>query len=360
MIRYQVRSRELIDIANELKAGRLIKSPYFQRDLVWREIHKVDFIKTILLGLPFPQIFIAKGEIDIETMTTYSCVVDGQQRLTAIQEFIAGKFLVDNMSFEELPGQEKEDFLKYQIPIIDLDVKQSDPTLKEIFKRLNRTFYALSNIEKLSTEYAAADFMIVAKILADQLFIIDKDDEDNDKIRDIDPLIPKEVIRKAKKFKPSNLQILLLESHVFSTHEISRKVHLNFSLNLMATAILGWYNRNIGVSQLLDSCEFDFDGLVKIGKDLDQSAKFINQIGFEEDSYWLNKANLFSLIICVYANMFATKGASSRITPTQAKTKLKKAEKNLPPEYALAAKEAVNNKRERMIRHNFLNQLLFG
>ncbi|WP_459155621.1 DUF262 domain-containing protein [Ralstonia pseudosolanacearum] len=338
----------------------MIKSPYFQRDLVWREIHKVDFIKTILLGLPFPQIFIAKGEIDIETMTTYSCVVDGQQRLTAIQEFLAGNFSVDNKDFDGLSTQEKEDFLKYQIPIIDLDVKQNDATLKEIFKRLNRTFYALSNIEKLSTEYAAADFMIVAKILADQLFIIDKDDDDNDKIRDIDPLIPRDVIRKAKKFKPSDLQFLLLESNVFSTHEISRKVHLNFSLNLIATAILGWYNRNLGVSQLLESCEHDFDKLVKIGKDLDEAAKFINRIGLEENSYWLNKANLFSLIICVYANMYAVKDSVYDLTPAQAKARLKKAEKNVPSDYALAAKEAVNNKRERLIRHNFLNGALFG
>ena len=47
MIRYQVRSKELIDLVNEIKSKRLIMSPYFQRNLVWRVIHKVDFIKTI-------------------------------------------------------------------------------------------------------------------------------------------------------------------------------------------------------------------------------------------------------------------------------------------------------------------------
>lgn len=356
MIRYQVRSKELIDLANDLREGRLIKSPYFQRDLVWREIHKVDFIKTILLGLPFPQIFIAKGEINIELMTTYSCVVDGQQRLTAIQEFLAGRFTVDGRNFDNLTTQEKEEFLKYQIPIIDLDVKQNDETLKEIFKRLNRTFYALSNIEKLATEYAASDFMIVAKTLADQLFIIDKDDDENGRVREIDPLIPNELIKKIKKFKPTEIQYLLLESGVFSAHEISRKVHLNFSLNLMATAILGWYNRNLGANQLLDACELSIDELIVIGKDLNNAAKLINKMGLDSESYWLNKANLFSLIVCLYEN----KESLGTLTPAQARDRLEDAASKIPERYALAAKEAVNNKRERAIRHDFLNSTLFG
>ncbi|MCQ0030663.1 DUF262 domain-containing protein [Burkholderia glumae] len=355
MIRYQVRSRELIDIANDLQSRRLIKSPYFQRNLVWREIHKIDFIKTILLGLPFPQIFIAKGEIDLESMTTYACVVDGQQRLTAIQDYIRGEFSVDDKSFNDLDKDEKENFLKYQIPIIDLDIKQSDPLLKDIFKRLNRTFYALSNIEKISTEYAASDFMIVAKILADQLFIVDGEDEDSPKVREIDPLIPKEIIRKAKRFKPNHFQHVILESGVFTPHEISRKVPLNFSLNVMATSIAGWYNRNTGVTQLLEECNLDFDALVRIAKDIDASAKMIMEIGLEPDSYWLNKANLYSLLTCIYMN----KASWSDFSPATAKAKLKRAARNIPEDYALAAKEAVNNKRERIIRNEYVSGLLF-
>ena len=97
-------------------------SPYFQRNLVWRDLHKVDFIKTILLGYPFPQIFIAKGTIDLENMSTTSCIVDGQQRMSAIVEFIKDKYRVDNKLFSELEPKQKEEFLKYQVPIIDLDI----------------------------------------------------------------------------------------------------------------------------------------------------------------------------------------------------------------------------------------------
>src|SRR5258706_1922629 len=129
-------------------------SPYFQRNLVWRLLHKIDFIKTILLGYPFPQIFIAKGSLDVENMQTTSCIVDGQQRMNSIMEFIQDKYKVDGKFYSELTIKEKEDFLKYQIPIIDLDIANDSPEIIEIFQRLNRTFYSLSTIEKLASEYA--------------------------------------------------------------------------------------------------------------------------------------------------------------------------------------------------------------
>ena len=149
MIRYQVRSKELIDLVNEIKSRRLILSPYFQRNLVWRNVHKIDFIKTILMGLPFPQIFIAKGTIDLESMTTTSCIVDGQQRMSSIVDFTSNKLKVDSKYFKDFSPEIQEEVLKYQVPIIDLDLKNDAPEVKEIFQRLNRTFYSLNSIEKL-------------------------------------------------------------------------------------------------------------------------------------------------------------------------------------------------------------------
>lgn len=77
-----------LDLVNDIKNGKLIPDAYFQRNLVWRDIHNKDFIKTILLGYPFPQIFISKGKVNVANMTTTSCIVDGQQRTNAITQFI--------------------------------------------------------------------------------------------------------------------------------------------------------------------------------------------------------------------------------------------------------------------------------
>lgn len=356
MIKYKVGARDLVDVINDLETSRWIKSPYFQRNLVWRGLHKVDFIKTILLGLPFPQIFIAKGELDLETRQATSYVVDGQQRLTAIEEYVAGKFEVDGKFFEDLEDDAKEEFLKYQIPTIDLDLKKDDPVLKDVFMRLNRTFYALSAIEKQSSEYAASDLMIVAKILADQFFVFDEDKNGVLKARDVDPLIPKEVIKKAKRLKVDNYQKLILGDEVFSKHEIARQIPLGFSLNLLATCALGWYNRNSAIPGLLVIEKYDYNFYVEVAAKLERIAGFILNIRFKAGSYWYNKANLYSVFVVLYNNFDCLAGLS----PEDARAKLEDFEGGLPADYVLAAKEAVNNKKERVLRNSYLEKILLG
>jgi hypothetical protein len=354
MTKYQVRSRELVDVVNDLKSARLIKAPYFQRNLVWRPLHQVDFIKTILMGLPFPQIFVAKGEIDLETMRTTSYLVDGQQRLTAIQQYVNGKFQVDGRTFDELKDDEKESFLKYQVPIIDLDVKKDEPVLKEIFKRLNRTFYALSLIEKQSGEYAASDMMIIAKVLADRFLIMEEDSSGNLTARDVDPIVSPEILKQAKKLKVANF--LKMTAEIFTGQEIARMVPLSFNLNVLATCTVGWYNRNSSVQVLLNSDEYNFDHYFSLAQELEKVADFVLSMKLTKASYWYNKANSYSLIVALHQNFHNL----SEIDPVAFKNMLESFENELPPDYALAAKEAVNNKRERILRNDYIQAMLFA
>ncbi len=163
MIDYRVRSVSLLNLVNDVKKGRLIPDAYFQRNLVWRDIHNKDFIKTILLGYPFPQIFISKGKIDVASMSTVSCIVDGQQRTNAIIKYIDNEFDVDGKYFQDLTETEKSDFLKYEIAVIELDLENDDPKVQEIFQRINRTSNSLTIIEKMASEYSTSEFMLVAK-----------------------------------------------------------------------------------------------------------------------------------------------------------------------------------------------------
>jgi len=353
MVKYQVRSKELIDLVNDIKNRRLILSPYFQRNVVWRELHKVDFIKTILMGLPFPQIFIARGSIDVDTMTANSCIVDGQQRMTAIIEYIKNNLEVDGSSFSDLTSTEKEEFLKYQVPIIDLDIKEDDPLIIEIFKRLNRTYYSLSTIEKQSTEYASSEFMIVAKLLSDELFIF-KYEDDKEEMRDLDPNIPPETIEWAKKTTVNNYQKFVLNLGIFTPHEMTRKVHLSFTLNIMSTCIGGFYNRNKLPSQYLDDYAITFENKDDVVKNIELVAKKFIGLKFKKGSYWLNKANAFSLFIVIYNNMDTITNNSLH----EVREKLERFASETPPDYALAAKEAVNNKKERLLRNEYLENLL--
>lgn len=350
MIRYQVRSKELIDLVNEIKSRRLIMSPYFQRHLVWRLVHKVDFIKTILMGLPFPQIFIAKGSIDLESMTTTSCIVDGQQRMSAIVDFVSGLFKVENKVFKELTPDKQEEFLKYQIPIIDLDLYNDAPEIKEIFQRLNRTFYALNAIEKLSTEYASSEFMLFAKHITGELKFQNEDDEDDLNLS-IDPTIPTEFIEWAKDVDAPNFKKLIIESNVFTPYEISRQIHLMYALNLIATYIGGIYTRNELVTTYLDDFKDSLTDKDAILERLENTSKIILDLNLPLTSYWFNKANMFSLF------SFISKRTESDL-PSDLASRLLSFESNIPADYQIAAKEGVNNMKERKLRQTHLETLL--
>lgn len=176
-LKYAVRSREIVDLMSAMRSGRLNLSPYFQRNLVWRDAHRRDFIDTILKGYPFPQIFLARGPINLETMEASQAVVDGQQRLNTIRDFIEGRLDMGGRFFKELPEKDREEFFKYEVAVIDFDLDAGDPRLKDVFHRLNRTFYSLSAIEKLASEYSASEFMLVARVLSGEILKNRPDDE---------------------------------------------------------------------------------------------------------------------------------------------------------------------------------------
>ncbi len=355
MIKYNVRSKCLVDIVNEINSGTLILSPYFQRKLVWRLAHKIDFIKTILLSYPFPEIFIARGSIDVDKMTSTSCIVDGQQRMNSIREFIEGKFEVDEQSYSDLSKTEKERFLKYEIAIIDLDLSVDDPQIIEIFKRLNRTFYSLSTIEKLSTEFASSEFMLVAKLLCGEL----KKGEDvseniNPTLYKTDPNVTSEFTGWANEIDISYFLYFILKTPCFSKYEISRQVHLMFTLNILSTAIDSHYNRNDLVDTHLETYSENFSEKDTLISSLNSAAKMFNDLRFDESSFWYTKSNAFSLVIAIHEHI----DKLSNVALKKLKAILIEFSDNPPADYALAAKEGVNNKRERVLRHRYIVKMI--
>ncbi len=292
MIKYQVRARQLVDLVSEIKRGKLILSPPFQRNLVWRTIHKIDFIKTILLGFPFPQIFLAKGELNAEELTTTSVVVDGQQRMNSILEFINNEYKVDGKYYNELSMADRETFLKYEIAIIELDMESDDPQIIDIFQRLNRTFYSLTKIEKLASEYASSEFMLIAKLLSNEIRF-----EQGVK-NPANGNIPKEFKDWAKSIDYSDFRELIIERPIFTPYEISRKVHLMFALNILGTTERGIFNRNIKDS-ILDEYKENFADKTEIVQRLNEVGDFYNSLKFKKTSYWYNKANFFYTSNCI-------------------------------------------------------------
>ena len=353
MIRYQVRSKELIDIVGEISSSRLILSPYFQRNLVWRDVHKRDFIETILKGYPFPQIFIARGEIDVETMTAQSCVVDGQQRLNAIMEYVEDEYSVNGQLYSQLDQAEKEAFLKYQVPVIDLEMKATDPSVIDVFQRLNRTFYSLSAIERMSTEYSSVDFMLIAKYVCGFFETVEQHD-DGDGALQSDPNMPPEFLPWAQRYDVEHFRCVVTGGRVFSGYENSRMVHLMWTLNVLSTLRVGFFPRNDKTRELLDA-DYDStpnrDALILTTS---RAGRLFCAFEFDQDSIWWNKSNSFSSMVLICWHIDVLEAAEI----TETRRQLIEFEKEVSEEYALSAREAVNNLRQRRFRHRSIARAL--
>lgn len=353
MVKYQLRAVSLLNLVNDVKMGRLVPDAYFQRDLVWREIHKKDFIRTILLGLPFPQMFISRGKIDVESMQTVSCIVDGQQRTNAILEYVGNSFEVDGRFYKDLSESEKSEILKYEIAVIELDLDNDDPLVKEVFLRINRASNSLTSIEKMSTQYSTSELMLVAKMLVDDLVFPNKTETEDDDLR-VDPNVPEYFYAWAKTSNAKNFKKLVLTKNIFDPREISKKIHLSYALHILVTYLGGFYKRNEKLSTYLNDYATDFPNKNEVVGKIDLAAEIFLGLKLKTKGYWFNKANFFSLLI-------ALANAASQEKPIN-KDKLSELlsnfELNPPDDYKAAASQAVNDLQNRVLRNKYINEII--
>ncbi|ESY58098.1 MULTISPECIES: DUF262 domain-containing protein [unclassified Mesorhizobium] len=373
-LKYQVRSREIGDIVSMMRSGRLILSPYFQRNLVWRDSHKHDFIETILHGYPFPQIFLARGPINLTTMESQTCVVDGQQRLNAIREYTGDKLRVGGKLFSDLNTDEKTAFVKYEVPVIDFDLDAGDARLKEVFKRLNRTFYSLSTIERIATEYSASEFLLTARLLCGDIATGDVAKEEIEAALDVfdpgdlpdevedeavdneflrDPGISKEKWEWLEARAGGAFSLLVGSERIFSQYEFQRKVPLMFVLNVMCTVLGGYYSRNSKVKEYLEDYNVDFAQSESLIQKMDAVSDLIYKFSLPERSIWWNKANFFT-VVCELARL----DHLEEVDPISTGKNLLFFEGAPPREFQIAAREAVNNRPERLLRASVFQHLV--
>lgn len=138
---------------------QLILNPKFQRRAVWTPQSKSYLINTILLGLPLP-IFFLRQNTDPQSKKTIREIVDGQQRLRAIFDFIDNGFSCRKAQneeyggyfFSELPPEVQSEFLSYELTVnvlVDLD----DKDVLDIFARLNSYGVKLNTQELINAKY---------------------------------------------------------------------------------------------------------------------------------------------------------------------------------------------------------------
>jgi hypothetical protein len=251
------RIRELLTAIGD---GTLIPRPEFQRRLVWALRHKNAFIKTVLEGYPFPEIYIAAGDVDLSTGAGTLMLVDGQQRLATLYDYFHGSNelrLKDIPPYEKLNDPQKREFLEYEVVVRDLGALDLDQ-IKEVFRRINSTSYALNAMEIENARYDG-EF----KGLADEL-------------------------AQAQIFE---------ESKFFSPNEIRRMLDIRFVLSLMVTMLSQYFNRDEEIETYLKRYNDEFPDREAVRRRFYGVASFIRDCRFEYSSRFWKKADFFTAFI---------------------------------------------------------------
>jgi hypothetical protein len=149
--------------------------PKFQRRPVWQPNAKSYFIDTLIRGLPSPKIYL-REKIGRKRRLIRE-VVDGQQRLRTVLEFMHDEFTVKprhnetygGIPFSQFPPLVRGDFLSYVFSA-DIMVDASDDEVLDMFTRLNQYTVTLNNQEKRNArfhgEFKSAMYSLASKNLS--------------------------------------------------------------------------------------------------------------------------------------------------------------------------------------------------
>ncbi|MFV2949244.1 DUF262 domain-containing protein [Pseudomonas japonica] len=249
--------RELIAL---VKAEKIIPRPEFQRRLVWSRDDKNHFIDSIINGFPFPEIYVADGEVDLDSGDGSQLLVDGLQRISTLVQYFDGDpslRLTTVPSYVDLSDEQKRAFLQYDVAVRDLGTI-SKAQIVEAFKRLNATKYSLLDIEVNNAIYSGK-----LKRFAEEL----------------------------------SLGSFFTSHNIFNALDFKRMGDLRFTLSIIGTMIQGYFNRDDAFEDLLSRYNDDFLIEQDIRSRFEKVTEFMEECAFSEKSRAWKKADLFTLII---------------------------------------------------------------
>ena len=188
-------------IIGQIEKGVIDLNPNFQRRSVWKDTEKSRFVESLILGIPIPQLIIAAS---LERNGPY-IVIDGKQRLTAIQHFAANKLKLQRLKWlKKLNGKyfsdlDKDDNLREyvsgfensRIRTVVMESWKTDDILHETFLRINTGSVKLSPQELRQALYPGkfSDFVFTESEKSEELKLVLNTDGPDPRMRDAELLL---------------------------------------------------------------------------------------------------------------------------------------------------------------------------
>lgn len=285
---------------------------------------------TILKGMPFPEIYVANGPVDVDTGEGQQLLVDGQQRVTTIVDYFTGDPKTYGAlipSYASLDPDKKRDFLDYDVTVRDLGSITAEQIV-EVFKRINSTRYSLNEIEVNNAVYTGA-LMSLAAGFAEHGFF-----------------------EKNRVFRPT---------------DIKRMGDVRFVLQLVITMMAGYFDRDESLEEYLRDFNESFPMNHEIAARLTRVFEFIEECGFPKSSRIWKRSDLFTVVISLDRALASQSGLS----PSDVLDRLERFYNDVDEEgmtssnpavaiYAKAALQASNDRINRVRRGVIIESVILG
>lgn len=271
---------------NDLKVqGKVHLRPSYQRRPVWGFKNKVYLIDTILQGLPIPKFFI-KISVDNVTGKTIYEVVDGQQRLTTIFEFINGKTIdgkdfilsrkrhpkpetfpdeFEGLTFKTLPENLLSNFWRYKLSLEELE-SATEKDINDMFIRLNLSGAKLNKQELRNAAYNGDFKSMVYEV-------------------------------------SSEFDDFLLDNKILSANNIKRMIDAEFISELFACMIRGLQDKKKTLDKIYEDYDSVDDDLINTLKNSFRKTMYLIDGIFGNElrtTRFKSKNDFYSLFYCLY------------------------------------------------------------
>ena len=321
---------DLRDWNNERK---LVIRPDFQRRAVWSKAAKVMLIDTIIKNIPMPKLYLERKVSSKEP--TYRIVIDGQQRITTILEYIEGELVLPNTyedkawagkRFDELGEEQHSIFLNYVLNINEL-TNSTDAEIRDLYSRVNKYTVQLNKQELRKCDYPG-DFIELAEVLVTRDFFE--------------------------------------EARVFTAAMTRRMTDVEFVEELLMILLEGMQDKK---STIDDFCERykKIDDRESLVEEFDKCLWLIDKLFGEiklSETRFRQRTDLYSLFAVVYS--FDKDGKSLKPDLQEVQNELLVLDKEITPksdnkeysEYAIRCTSDANSYSSRKWRYDFLRQVI--
>ena len=264
-------NRRLRTLLTAIGNSTLIPQPDFQRRLVWTNKDKLEFISTVLEGYPFPEIYIAAGNVDPKTGEGAEVLVDGQQRLTTLYQYFKGspdiKLSKNITPYAELKESQQIDFLEYKVVVRDMGNMPIDE-IKEVFQRINSTSYGLNAMELHNSRFGG----------------------------------------EFKSFAEEISQMSFFEDHrIFTSSDIKRMNDVRYCLGLLITIMSTYSNRDKELEEYLQKFNEELPEKDQLQSEVEAVLSFVSRMNFDSSSRAFKKADFFTLFVEIHRALLKDK-----------------------------------------------------